>query len=381
VDVSRFTKKSPGKLVPVTIGARDWAFIPNPLPRKWRLSNDLWPILAAAREELGRLDGLGRTMPSAELLLRPLQRREAIQSSSLEGTYASAEELLLFELQPIEPVASNDRTNDWREVANYADALRAGTELLEKLPLSLRVIRTMHQHLLTGVRGRERAPGELRRAQVQIGADRRYVPPPADRLGACLSDFEKFLHEADGIDPLVRCYLAHYQFEAIHPFLDGNGRVGRALLSLCAYTWSGLSHPWLYMSPFFERHKEEYIDRLFAISATGDWNGWLAFCLRGTIDVCRDAVARFDRLRILRDSCHARVDRLNKRMSGIVERLFANPITRVPDLVAAFDVKYPTARADIDRLIDAGILHELPKTYPKAFYAPAIMRAAYYDEP
>jgi Fic family protein len=380
MDRSRFKDDAPGTLLPVSIGARDWAFVPAPLPRKWSIPNELWPLLAAAREELARLDGVGKTLTSPELLLRPLQGREALRSSSLEGTYASAEELLLFELEPAETATPSDRVNDWREVYNYAEALRAGIELLNELPLSLRVIRTMHLHLLTGVRGRERAPGEFRRTQVQIGADRRYVPPPPNEVDACLDDFERFLNEADDIDPLIRCYIAHYQFEAIHPFLDGNGRVGRALLSLCAFKWSRLSWPWLYMSPYFEKHKDEYIDRLFAVSASADWDGWLQFCLRGTMEACRDAVQRCDRLHMLRDGYHARASMLSKRMHALVERLFVNPITRVGDVMKAFGIQYPTARREIDRLVGAGILEPLPNIYPMAFFAPEIMRAAYYDD-
>lgn len=381
MDDRRFTRNATGKLIPVTIGDRDWAFIPRSLPRKWPISNDLWPFLASAREELSRLDGIGRTLPSADLLLSPLQRTEAIHSSSLEGTYASAEELLLFELQPVEAGSANDRINDWREVWNYSEAVRVGTAMLDELPLSLRVIREMHGRLLAGVRGRDRSPGEFRRSQVHIGADRRYVPPPPTELDRCLDDFERFLNEADGIDALVRCFVAHYQFETIHPFIDGNGRVGRALITLCAFKWSRLTRPWLYMSAYFERNKDEYIDRLFAVSANGAWDDWLKFCLRGTIEVCRDAVIRCDRLRLLRDAYDDRMSAVNKRMHLIVARLFRNPITRVTDLATALGVTYPTARADIDLLIAAGILRELSGVSPKAFYAPEILQAAYYDQP
>ncbi|HEV7239294.1 MAG TPA: Fic/DOC family N-terminal domain-containing protein, partial [Thermoanaerobaculia bacterium] len=237
MEQQQFTEKRTGTIVPVSIGGLDWAFLPYPLPRQWHVSLELWPLLASAKEELARLDGIGRTLPDPELLLRPLQRREAIRSSSLEGTYASAEELLLFELAPTEPISASDRANDWREVGNHAAALRRGTVLLETLPLSLRVIREMHAVLLTNVRGRDRAPGEFRRTQVHLGSDRRYIPPPPNELMACLDDFERFLNDADEIDPLIRTYLAHYQFEAIHPFVDGNGRVGRALLSLSSFQW------------------------------------------------------------------------------------------------------------------------------------------------
>lgn len=375
----RFTSAATGTLVPVAIGAPDWAFLPRPLPRQWKVSLHLWPLLAHAREELARLDGIGRTLPDPDLLLRPLQGREAIRSSSLEGTYASAEELLLFELEPAEPETAWSRINDWREVLNYATALRRGAELLETLPLSLRVIREMHRVLLTGVRGRDRAPGEFRRNQVHVGSDRRYVPPPANALDACLDDFERFLNDADEIDPLVRTYLAHYQFEAIHPFVDGNGRVGRALLSLCAYQWCRLSRPWLYVSPFFDRHKDEYIDALFGVSTQGAWDQWLELCLRATIDVCQDAISRCEQLRRLRDDYHRAADGASGRMHVLIESLFSNPIVRVPDVVKRTGVTYPTAKSDIMKLVAHGILEELPGTSPRAYRSRAIFDAAYRE--
>jgi Fic family protein len=252
--------------------------------------------------------------------------------------------------------------------------------LLDTLPLSLRLIREMHRELLTGVRGRDRAPGEFRRTQVQIGSDRRYVPPPAQELMSCLDDFEKFLNEADGIDPLIRSYLAHYQFEAIHPFIDGNGRVGRALLSLCVYNWSGLSHPWLYVSPFFDRHKDEYIDSLFAVSTDGSWNRWLGLCLRATIDVCRDAIRRCDQLVKLRAEYHAKADKHSGRMHALIDQLFSNPFVRVTDVRSRLDVTYPTAKSDIDKLIELEILIPLNNARPKTFFCPAIFDAAYQED-
>ena len=379
MDRERFTTSMTGRLLPVSVGGVDWAFLPAPLPRKWQIENKLWPLIASAREELARLDGIGRTLPDPELLLRPLQSREAIRSSSLEGTYASAEELLLFELNPAEPAAASDRANDWREVFNYAEALRRGTLLLRTLPLSLRLIREMHATLLNGVRGRDRAPGEFRRTQVHLGSDRRYIPPPPNELEACLDDFEKFLHEADDIDPLIRAFIAHYQFEAIHPFIDGNGRVGRALLSLCAYQWCRLSHPWLYVSPFFDRHKDEYIEALLAVSSEGAWDRWLHLCLRATIDVCRDAIDRCDQLRRIRDEYHAKADRASGRMHALIEGLFSNPIVRIADAARRLNVTYPTAKSDILKLVDLGILEELQSVSPKAYYSRAIFNAAYHE--
>ena len=206
MDRSRFGSASTGHLVPISSGERGWAFVPAPLPRHWDIPNSLWPLLSNAKAELARLDGIGKALPDPELLLHPLNQREAIRSSSLEGTYATAEELLLFELND-RGVAPSERMNDWIEVRNYATALRHGTRLLDELPLSLRVIREMHRVLLTGVRGRDRAPGEFRRIQVHIGADQRFVPPPVNEIDGCLDDLERFLNDSDSIEPLVRTFL------------------------------------------------------------------------------------------------------------------------------------------------------------------------------
>jgi Fic family protein len=278
-----------------------------------------------------------------------------------------------------EPSASA-RSNDWFEVYNYATALRRGAQLLDTLPLSLRLIREMHKVLLTGVRGRDRAPGEFRRNQVHIGADRRYIPPPPNEIDACLDDFERFLNDADQIDPLIRTYMGHYQFEAIHPFIDGNGRVGRALLSLTAYKWCELSRPWLYVSPFFDRHKDDYIDALFAVSTNGDWTRWLETCLHATIDATSDSITRCGQLVALRDEYHVKADRSGGRAHRLIEGLFSNPILRITDVVKRLKVTYPTAKADIEKLVNCGVLAELPGVHPKAFWSREIFQAAYRED-
>jgi Fic family protein len=380
MDRQRFGSEMTGRLVSVSIGKEDCAFIPLPLPRTWHVPLEIWPRLAEAKESLARLDGIGRTLPDPDLLLRPLQSREALRSSSLEGTYVSAEELLLFELGSQEPIAASERQNDWREVYNYAAALRRGTELLDTLPLSLRLIREMHSVLLNGVRGRDRGIGEFRQNQVHLGSDRRYVPPPPNELMACLDDFENFLNESDGIDPLIRTFMGHYQFEAIHPFLDGNGRVGRALLSLTAFKWCGLSRPWLYVSPFFDRHKDDYISALFSVSADGDWRRWFEICLLATIDGTRDSIQRCGRLVSLRNEYHSKADVSGVRLHPIIEGLFSNPILRITDVAQRLKVSYPTAKADIEKLVKHGILVELPGVYPKAFYCREIFNAAYSED-
>jgi len=378
MDTSKFTENKTGRLVRVKIPPDDWAFIPDPLPPRWHFPVELWPLLSKAKESIARLDGIGRTLPNPELLLRPLQSREAIRSSSLEGTYASPQQLLLFQLQPREPKSERDPANAWLEVSNYGRALHQGMVFLQELPLCLRLIRELQKTLLTGVRGKDKAPGEFRKSQVHIGSNRRFVPPPVNHMLTCLDDFEKRLNQEDpNYDPLVRCYLIHYQFEAIHPFIDGNGRVGRALLSLMIYKWCALTMPWLYMSAFFEQYKDEYIDKLFRVSSNGDWACWIEFCLRGTIFQAEDSIQRCDALRLLKDRYHQEAGTITTRTYAIIDQLFIYPLLTIPGLVQEFSITYPTAKSDVHSLIDKGILEELPDVRPKTFFAPGIFNIVY----
>lgn len=384
MDPKRFTESMLGRLVRIDAPRPDHAFIPEPLNPSWGLSQDLWRLLVNARAALAKLDGVGQHMPNHQLLLRPLQGREALRSSSLEGTYATPEELLAYQIDPREPSSRDDPVNSWREVLNYNKALDLGTKLLQEgLPLSLRLIRQVHEQLLSGVRGENRTPGEFRCRQVQIGVEARFVPPPPQEMQICLNDFERYLHTESEIDPLIRAFMAHYQFETIHPFLDGNGRVGRLLLSLTIYEWLKLGNPWLYMSAFFERHKDEYIDILFRVSTHGDWTRWLSFCLTGVVEQCTDAIGRFERLVKLRDDYHQRVATTGGavRLNQLVDGLFEAPAVTVPQVAKRFEVTYPTAKSDITRLVRLGILREGPEMmYPKTFFAPAILDTAYRDE-
>jgi Fic family protein len=233
MDKTLFVEGFPGRLWEISAnGKLDWAYIPAVLPSDWPPSPEIWELLAQAREELARLDGVGRAMPNYNLLLRPLQRREALTSSSLEGTYATPEQLLLFEIDPKEPQSPNDPESAWQEVRNYSRALDLGLRLLLERPLTLNLIREIHRTLLMGVRGTNKDPGNFRRTQVHIGSDRRFIPPPPNEVMPCLYALETAIHQEKSIDPLIFCFMAHYQFETIHPFLDGNGRVGRLLLSL-----------------------------------------------------------------------------------------------------------------------------------------------------
>ena len=381
MDTTQFTEARTGELVPITSPFQDSAFVPAPLPPGWAFPVSLWPKVVHARQLLGILSGTGSTLPNPELLLRPLQNREALTSSSLEGTYASPQELLLFELKPRVPKSSQDRANAWREVSNYGEALREGYVYLQERPLSLHMVRQLHAWLLAGVRGDRQNPGHFRTEQVHIGSDRRFIPVPPGRVQETLDLLEPHLESTpEAFDPLVWAYLVHYQFEAIHPFLDGNGRVGRLLLALMTWRGCGLSRPWLFMSPFFERYRDEYIDHLFRISTEGRWEDWINFCLNGTIEQAEDSIRRCSQLNALKDDMRARVTSGSARLHQVIDKLFVHPVVTVPDLRDLLDVTYPTARSDVDRLVEASILTEVEgSTQPKAYAAREILSIAYRD--
>jgi Fic family protein len=376
VDKNLFQASFPGALVDVD--QKSSAFIPDPLPPKgWTFPSESWPLLVEARAALSKLDGMAYLLPDPDLFLQPLQRREALRSSSLEGTFATPQELLLFELDQNREADEPKTADAWREVFNYTRALRLEQEADQ--PIGLHLIRQLHDILMRGVRGYKASPGAFRTTQVYIGTDRRFVPPPPQHVQPCLDDLQKFLTGPTGVpDPLLSCYLVHYQFEAIHPFVDGNGRVGRLLLAVMTKHSCGLAKSWLYMSAFFDSHKDEYIDRLFRVSTHGDWNGWLEFCLRGTVEQANDTVSRCEALLKLKATF---VDRLqakgSMRLVRIVDGLFKSPMVRVVDAQKMLDVTYPTAKADIDRLVEAGILRELPEQSVRTFYAPEVMDIAF----
>jgi len=381
MDIKKFTEGKTGTLVPIkTVGGQNHAFIPNALPAQWKISDALWPKLLEARKTLAHLDGIGETLPDQELLFAPLKTRESITSSRIEGTYATPQELLLFELSPSEPKSEHDNVNTWREVANYSLALSSGINRLQELPFCNRLFKELHKTLMTGVRGQNTIPGEYRKVQVALGSDWRFVPPPPGDVDKCMNDFEQYLNdESDGLDPLIKAYMAHYQFEAIHPFLDGNGRIGRVILSLMTYQGYKLSRPWLYMSSFFEKYKDEYVSNMFRISTEGDWDKWIDFCLTGTIYQTNDAIYRCKQLNALKTNMLSREHSGSIRIERIINSLFSNPVVRVSQLAKKLKVSYPTAQADVDRLVELKILVPLNNSYPKAYYAPEILDIAYAE--
>jgi len=381
VDIRLFQAGRTGELVGIPrdeITGNKHAFVPNPLPPDWTFPVRLWPLLADARQQLGVLEGIGRNLPNPGILLRPLEDREAIRSSQLEGTYATARELLLFEIQPRESKSEDDPANRQREVFNYRKALHEAAN--SPLPLSLRLLRDLHRTLLDRVRGRDRSPGEFRKIQVAIGSDLHFVPPPPQTVMSCLDRLEKYFHaKTSGYDSLVNCFLVHYQFETIHPFIDGNGRVGRLLLAVMLKQCCEHSKPWLYLSEYFEQHREEYMQRLFDISSRGDWERWIEFCLRGTVHQAKTTIHRYDRLLKVREGFMERLGRVggSVRLNQIVENIFFSPFVRIADLPDQLHVTYPTAKADVERLVQAGILKELENATPKTFYAPDVFDVAY----
>lgn len=287
---------------------------------------------------------------------------------------------MIYALDPKDGISQNDPVNAHREVFNYVRALRLRRED-PTLPLSLRLIRELHRVLMTGVRGADRNPGSFRRLQNQIGRPARFVPPPVPELAHLLDNFEKYLHSNDGLDPLVRAFVAHYQFEAIHPFMDGNGRVGRLLLAMTVAEWCGLANQWLYMSDYFDRNKDEYIDRLFAVSTHGAWSEWISFCLIGVVEQARDTIRRYEQLIELNRDFHDRVNQhgASVRHSRLVDELFLSPIIRVTQARDLTGVTYPTARTDLQTLERLGIVVELANPSQIAYACTPIMEIVYTD--
>jgi len=371
-----------GRLVAIPSGKPDaqLAFVPNDLPPKWPWPERLWKLLIEARTRLASLDGTGKHLPNPELLLKPLQQREAQLSSKLEGTITDPQQQALFQADPRYPISDTDPVNAYREVFNYGRALRLRLDGPSDLPLSLRLIKDLHAVLMDGVRGSNQRPGEFRTIQNQIGKPARFVPPSPQFLTETLNAFEKYLHSTDdAYDPLIRAFMAHYQFETIHPFGDGNGRVGRLLLALTISDWCKLSSQWLYMSAFFEKRKDEYMDRLLGVSTHGNWEAWLEFCLQGVILQAADTEKRCDRLLSLYRDFHKRLKGGSVRLSGLVDSLFETPVLLVARAREQMNVTYPTAHSDLKKLESLGIVRQLERQGPITYYCDSIFSVSHED--
>ncbi len=335
-----------------------WAYMPDPLPPPVVWSSDLAGALSAADRAIGRLAGEGRRLPNPHLLIRPFVRREAVLSSRIEGTQATLGELLAAEAG-----AAVERSSaDLREVGNYVVALEYGVQRLAKLPVSLRLVRELHDRLMRGVRGDAATPGEFRRSQNWIGpagctlSNASFVPPPPDRLTEALHAWEHFLHD-DTMPPLLHAALAHSQFESIHPFLDGNGRVGRLLITLLLIAKGVLPSPLLYLSAYFEATRKEYYARLLGVTERGEWEEWLSYFLAGVALQADDALARIQRIDDLLSRWREMLARTSTRLPDKTIDLFAeNPFWTVNRLAEKLGVAFTTAQRAIGRLESAGIV-------------------------
>ena len=378
MDRCDYKQNAPGKLVRTATGYD--AFIPAPLPPKIQWSDQLLSLLSKADRGIAQLSEVGTSFPAPHVVVRPFIRREAVISSRIEGTRTSLQELLTYEARQL-PLFENP---DAHEVHNYVKALDFGLERIGSLPISQRLIREVHARLMQGVRGEYATPGEFRRSQNWIGGPgatietARYVPPPIEEMLNCLSDLEKYIHSPSDMPPLIRIGLIYYQFEAIHPFLDGNGRVGRLLVSLLLSAWGLLPQPLLYLSAYFEINRQEYYDQLLAVSQKGTWESWLEFFLRGADQQAKESTARLRRLGDIRLEYEEKIspERTRKTLALAVDFLMGQPIISVSQLKDGIGLSnFVTAQRYIDRLIKLGILRQLgERSRNRLFVADEILK-------
>jgi len=337
------------------------AFRPNPLPPELKWTPSLVRAMSHADRVLGRLAGEGRRLPNPHLLIRPFVRREAVYSSRIEGTQATLGELLAAEAGAV----VERSPDDLREVGNYVTALEYGVERLNTLPLSVRFVCELHERLMVGVRGGHATPGEFRRTQNWIGragctlADASYVPPPPGELMEHLARWEKFLHD-ESLPPLAHAALMHYQFEAIHPFLDGNGRVGRLLITLCLQQRAVLPAPLLYLSAFFEATRRDYYDGLREVTERGDWANWLHYFLNGVARQAEDALSRSERMNQLLAGWRIELSGLGSKMPlQLLDVIAANPFLTARATEKKLGVAYNTVMRAVEQMLRRGILHQV----------------------
>lgn len=343
------------------------AFVPNPLPPipPLEIDHEMQDLLSKADRALGRLDGSIQTLPNPDLFVFMYVRKEAVLSSQIEGTQSSLNDLLELEAEILDP----ERPNDVDEVLSYVRAMNKGLELLDKLPLSVRLFKQIHSELMQGVRGGNKNPGELRVIQNWIGAEgctvnsATFVPPPPGKVEDVLSELEKFLNEEEQRLPvLIMIGLAHAQFETIHPFLDGNGRIGRLLISFLLYQREVLQKPVLYISHYFKRNRQEYYDRLQAVRDSGHWEQWIKFFLRGVWNASQEATDTARKIVALREMHRKLITDEFGRVAAngmkVLERLYERPIINVKIIKDITGVSYPAANALLAKFTEHGILRE-----------------------
>ncbi|CCB67858.1 MULTISPECIES: Fic family protein [unclassified Hyphomicrobium] len=346
------------------LGERVRCYVPRPLPPDPQLDlTRLMGRITRADQALGRLDGVASILPSTGLFVFMYVRKEALLSSQIEGTQSSFSDLLLFENEETPSVPFDDV----EEVSNYVVAMKHGLKrLAEGFPLSLRLIREMHEKLLTSGRGSGKQPGEFRSSQNWIGGTRPgnaiFVPPPPEKVIACLGDLEKFLHDRESYPVLIRAALAHVQFETIHPFLDGNGRLGRLLITLMLCEEQTLSEPILYLSLYLKKNRARYYELLQLVREKGDWETWLEFFLDGVVETAEQGADTARRMLALFNKDKEKISTLGRATASALRvhgELQKAPLLSVPIMAKRLKLSQPTVQKSLDHLTDLGIVQEI----------------------
>ncbi len=361
----------------VSIADGDTAFVPEPLPEALSLDRITVNILDAASRAVGILAGAGETIPNPHILYRPLIRREAVLSSRIEGTMASLTDVVSAEAGP--PPRPD---SDVREVINYALAVDHGIALLEQLPISFRLANELHEVLMRGVRGQETRPGAFRDTQVYIGPEgspieeARFVPPPPQYLRDLFQGLEEFVNQGDNLmPPLVRCALMHYQFESIHPYRDGNGRIGRLLITLFLQQSGLMTQPLLHLSAYFERDRQRYYDELLNVSVTGDYERWVRYFLTGVGQEARDTIERVRQLRQTQENWRdtLRERNVSANVLRLLDEICSRLVMSAPTASRFLGITDAGARRVLDRLVDAGIVKRNTGSRPNLYAVERLM--------
>ena len=363
MDPNEYSKSASGN--PIQTDSGYWTFIPAPLPPKIEWSPKFFTLLSEAERALAQLAEVGQSFSPAKISVKPFVCQEAVISSRIEGTRTSLRDLCSYEAGLLSFLEAD---TDAQEVQNYVQAMEYGVERLETLPVSLRFIRELHEKLMRGVHGDLWTPGEFRRSQNWIGSPgstietARYVPPPVEEMHTCLHELEDFIHAPSDLPLLIRLGMIHVQFESIHPFLDGNGRVGRLLISLLLSAWDLLPQPFLHLSVFIEAHRYEYYQHLLAVRQKGNWEAWLSFFLTGIREQSLEAKARVTALASLRENYSQELEkeRTAERLMQAVDFIMGQPILSVRQLEIGLDLSnYLSAQRLVAKLENHGILREV----------------------